>query len=97
MCTMLIGIMGSVAQMERAQIRERQMEGIKIAKLKGNVFMGRKPCSNEDISSFLSKPKNKQAIEYMKKKYTLGEISKIVGIHANTLTKIKRLAFPIKG
>ncbi|MDB5002103.1 MAG: hypothetical protein JWQ34_328 [Mucilaginibacter sp.] len=90
-CTLMIGILASVAQMERAQIKERQLEGIKIAKAKGNVFMGRKPGSNEDTLSFLNKTKNKQALDYIKKGYPLNEISKIVGIHANTLTKIKRL------
>jgi len=90
-CSLIIGILAAVAQMERAQIRERQLEGIKIAKAKGNVFLGRKAGTNEDILKFLSKPKNKQALEYIKKGYTLNEISKIVGIHANTLTKIKKL------
>jgi DNA invertase Pin-like site-specific DNA recombinase len=90
-CTLMIGILASVAQMERAQIRERQLEGIKVAKAKGNVFMGRKPGTNEDTLSFLNKAKNKQALDYIKKGYPLHEISKIVGIHANTLTKIKRL------
>lgn len=90
-CTLMIGVLASVAQMERSQIRERQLDGIKIAKLKGNVFMGRKPGTKEDTLSFLSKPKNKLALDYIKKGYPLNEISKIVGIHANTLTKIKKL------
>lgn len=91
-CTLMIGVLASVAQMERSQIRERQMEGIRIAKLKGNVFMGRKPGTKEDTLSFLNKPKNKLALDYIKRGYPLNEISKIVGIHANTLTKIKRVA-----
>jgi len=90
-CTLMIGILASVAQMERSQIRERQLEGIKIAKMKGDVFMGRKPGTKEDTLSFLNKPKNKQALDYIKKGYPLSEISKIIGIHANTLTKIKKL------
>ncbi|MES2266163.1 MAG: recombinase family protein [Bacteroidota bacterium] len=90
-CTLMIGVLASVAQMERSQIRERQLEGIKIAKMKGNVFMGRKSGTKEDTLSFLNKPKNKLALSYIKKGYPLNEISKIVGIHANTLTKIKKL------
>ncbi|MGF6465265.1 recombinase family protein [Paraburkholderia youngii] len=39
MMTMLAG----VAQFERALIRERQREGIALAKAKGNVYKGRKP------------------------------------------------------
>jgi len=91
-CTLMIGILASVAQMERSQIRERQLEGIRIAKMKGDVFMGRKPGTKEDTLSFLNKPKNKQALDYIKKGYPLNEISAIVKIHANTLTKIKKAA-----
>ena len=80
-CSLMVGILASVAQIERSQILERQMDGIKIAKLKGNVFMGRKPGTKEDTLSFLNKPKNKQALDYIKKGYPLNEISKIVGIH----------------
>jgi DNA invertase Pin-like site-specific DNA recombinase len=39
MMTMLAGF----AQFERAMIRERQREGIALAKAKGNVYKGRKP------------------------------------------------------
>jgi len=92
LCTLMIGILASVAQLERSQIRERQLDGIKIAKMKGDVFMGRKPGTKEDTLSFLNKPKNKLALDYIKKGYPLNEISKIVGIHANTLTKIKKLS-----
>ena len=89
-CTLMISILASVAQMERSQIRERQLEGIKIAKIKGK-FLGRKTGTNEDTLKFLSKPKNKLALDYIKKGYALHEISKIVNVHANTLTKIKKL------
>lgn len=90
-CALMVGILASVAQIERSQILERQMEGIKIAKMKGDVFMGRKPGTKEDTLSFLNKPKNKQALEYIKRGYPLNEISAIVGLHSNTLTKIRKL------
>jgi DNA invertase Pin-like site-specific DNA recombinase len=85
---MIISILGIVGEMERNQIKERQREGIRIAKMKG-VYKGRKPGSKEDIISFLNKEKNKKAVEYMKKNYKNTEISKITGLHINTLTKIK--------
>ena len=65
------------------------MEGIKIAKLKG-VYKGRHEGSKEDILTFLSKEKNKKALDYLKKGYKAVEISKITGIHINTITKIKK-------
>lgn len=43
----LLGIFGSVAQFERALIRERQQEGIEIAKTEGK-YKGRAPKLNEE-------------------------------------------------
>ena len=43
----LLGIFGSVAQFERALIRERQQEGIEIAKAEGR-YKGRAPKLNEE-------------------------------------------------
>lgn len=88
---LMIGILGTVAEMERSQIRERQMEGIRIAKLKG-AFHGRKKGSSEDTFKFLSKPKNRKTLEYLKKGYNHSEISKIVGINMNTITKVKKVS-----
>lgn len=85
---MIISILGIVGEMERSQIKERQMEGIRIAKLKGS-YKGRQEGSKEDLLSFINKVKNKKSIEYMKKGYKNTEISKITGLHINTLTKIK--------
>ena len=87
---LIISILGIVGEMERNQIRERQLEGIRIAKLKG-AYKGRKKGSNEDLLSFLNKDRNKKAVDYMKKGYKNTEISKITGLHINTLTKIKSL------
>ena len=89
---MMISILGIVGEMEKAQIRERQMEGIRIAKLKG-VYQGRKSGSKEDMITFLNKPKNRKAIEYLKKGYKAVEISKLTNLHVNTITKIKKNTF----
>lgn len=86
---MIISILGIVGEMGRKQIRENQLEGIRIAKLKG-VYKGRKTGSKEDTLSFLSKEKNKKAIEYLKKGYKGVEVSKLTGIHINTITKLKK-------
>ncbi|UUW11337.1 recombinase family protein [Flavobacterium plurextorum] len=85
---MMISILGVVGEMEKNQIKERQREGIRIAKMKG-VYNGRKKGSKENALTFLNKEKNKKAVEYIKKNYKNTEISKITGLHINTLTKIK--------
>lgn len=43
MNTLMLQMLGAVGQFERALIRERQREGIAIAKAKGDVYKGRKP------------------------------------------------------
>ena len=46
---MMISILGVVSEMERTQIKERQLEGIRIAKMKG-VYKGRKAGSGMDFT-----------------------------------------------
>lgn len=87
---MIISILGVVSEMEKNLIRERQLEGIKLAKLKG-VYKGRKSDTKEDPLKFLTKPKNQKVIEYLKKGYKGSEIAKIVGVNPNTISKVKRV------
>lgn len=47
MSTLLLSMLGAVAEFERSMIRERQREGIELAKVKG-VYKGRKPALTEE-------------------------------------------------
>lgn len=87
---MMISILGVVAEMEKKLILERQLEGIAIAKMK-NIYTGRKKGTKEDPLKFLSKPKNKKAMELLKKGYKGIEVSRITGLNINTITKVKKL------
>jgi DNA invertase Pin-like site-specific DNA recombinase len=87
---MVISILGIVAEIERKLILERQREGIELAKLQ-NKFLGRQKGTNEDPLKFLSKPKNKKAMELLKKNYKNIEIARITGLNINTITKIKKV------
>lgn len=87
---MIISILGVVAEMERNLIRERQAEGIAIAKAKG-VYKGRIIGSKESNLDFLNKPKNKKALEYLENGLKAVEVKKLVGLHPNTITKIKKI------
>jgi len=89
---LIISILATISEMERSQIRERQLEGVKLAKARG-VYKGRVTGSKEDVQQFLSKPKNKKALEYLKRGMSLTEAGKLAGVHINTMTKIKKLAF----
>lgn len=89
---MVISILGVVAEMERKMIRERQLEGIAIAKANG-VYKGRNKGTKESALKFLNKDKNKKALELLKKGYKNIEVAKIVGLHPNTISKINKLKF----
>jgi DNA invertase Pin-like site-specific DNA recombinase len=78
MANLLLSVMGAVAEFERALIRERQMEGIALAKKKGK-FKGRKPkLSEQDIEAIRLRAKagEKKA-----------EIAREYGISRETLYK----------
>lgn len=87
---MIISILGTISEIGRSQILETQRAGIELAKLRG-VYKGRANGSKEDIRKFLSKPKVSKTIDYLKKGYKASEISRIVGIHVNTITKVKKM------
>jgi DNA invertase Pin-like site-specific DNA recombinase len=87
---MIISILGIVGEMERKLSKERQLEGIRIAKMKGS-YTGRKKGSSETTLAFLSKEPNRRALEYLIKGYKVVEVAKITDLHINTISKIKRL------
>jgi DNA invertase Pin-like site-specific DNA recombinase len=88
---LMMGILSTMSSFEKSLIRERQMEGIKIRKEKG-LYSGRRIGTTDTKERFLSKPKNKQIIEYLKRgDYTYYEIGKIVGCSTTTVTKVKKL------
>ena len=87
---MVINILGIVSEIERTQILERQRQGIDLAKSKG-VYKGRQKGTQEDTLKFLSKPKNKKVIDMLRKGYKSQDISTLIGIHINTITKIKKV------
>ena len=76
MATLMLSVMGAFSEFERELIRERQREGIALAKLRG-VYKGRKKClSDTDVLE-------------LKKRVLSGEkktvIAKSMGISRETL------------
>ena len=58
MSKLLLSVMGAFAEFERALIKERQMEGIALAKKKG-LYKGRKPSlSSEQVNEVKSRLDN---------------------------------------
>jgi DNA invertase Pin-like site-specific DNA recombinase len=87
---MIISILGTVAEMERKMIRERQLEGIAIAKANGK-YKNQNTRSAESISTFLSKPKVQEAMKLLGKGIKSVQVARAVKLHPNTITKIKKL------
>ena len=87
---LVISVLGVVAEMERSQIRERQLEGIAIAKAKG-AYVGRKPGSVEGRAKFLRKPRIQRITDYLQRGYKGVEIQKLMGCSPNTISKVRRL------
>lgn len=81
MSTLLLSIMGAFAEFERSLIKERQMEGIALAKHRG-VYKGRKKCLDEE------------QIEALKMRVALGEkkshIARDLNISRETLYQYLR-------
>lgn len=66
MSKLLLSVMGAFAEFERSLIRERQREGIALAKKKGNVYRGRKPSLSAErateVRKRCAKGENKAAL-----------------------------------
>ena len=88
---MVISILGVISEMEKNHISERCKEGIAIAKALGK-YKGRNNGTKEDVHYFLSKPKNKKVMDYIKKGFKNSEISKITGVAINTIVKVRKYA-----
>ena len=88
---LMISILSTMATFEKNMIKERQLEGIAIAKTKG-VYVGRMVGSKESHEKFLSKPKNVKIAEYLEKEYKHQEISKILNCSYGTISKVKKLS-----
>ncbi len=76
MSKLLLSVMGAFAEFERALIKERQMEGIALAKKRG-VYKGRKPSLSTDQINSLKKRVKKGEIK--------SQIARDFGISRETL------------
>ena len=81
MATLLLSVMGAFGEFERALIRERQMEGIALAKQRG-AFKGRKKKLNDEQAELL-----RQRIFMGEKK---AKIARDIGVSRATLYQYLR-------
>src|SRR5690606_18533082 len=86
--SLIDNILGVLSEQERENLRERQMEGIQIAKLKG-VYKGRTNGSTESTEDFLKKYKS-VIKDLNKEKYSLREVAKLNSVSLATVQKVKK-------
>jgi len=83
--TLMLSVMGAVAEFERTLIRERQREGIALAKQRG-VYRGRRPTLRP------------QQVEELRKRVDAGEpkakVAESFGISRQSLYRILRESEP---
>ena len=85
---LMISILSTMASFEKQMIKERQMEGVRIAKAKG-IYVGRATNTKESPDKFLSKPKNKKIAEYLSSGYTQADIVKLMNCSFSTVNKVR--------
>lgn len=85
---MIVSILASVAEMEIETIKERQRQGIEIAKLKG-VYKGRLYGSKMSNEEFLEKYKS--VVKELKKGETLRRIAKLCDCSLATVQKVQKV------
>ncbi len=88
---MMISVIGSFSEIENEIRKERQMEGIAIAKSLGK-YKNRKQRGKESTLSFLQK--HKQAVDLLEQGMKGSYVGKICNLNKNTISKIKRYINP---
>lgn len=83
----VVSVLATLAQMEREKIRERQREGIEIAKREGK-FKGRKPGTKESAAKFLAK--HKAVVKELKQGTSVRRAAKLCDVSPATVQKVKK-------
>ncbi|MFV0304820.1 MAG: recombinase family protein [Moheibacter sp.] len=84
---LIVSVMGSISEMERNTLLERQKEGIAIAKAKG-IYKGRVKGSKETDIKFLLR--HKKTVKLINQNHSLRNIAKLCDISLSTVQKVKK-------
>ncbi len=89
---LLLNILSTMSEFEKRMTRERQMEGIAAAKLRG-VYGGRAVNTKESKEAFLVKQKSKMIAKDLNAGYTTQEIAYRCRCSFSTIDKVKKLLY----
>ena len=87
---LLITILTSISEMEYNLMKERTMEGIRIAQLNGK-FKGRKKGATESIEKWAQKPKVQKVKTLLESGVSVRKIRQTLGVSYNFAYKVKSL------
>jgi DNA invertase Pin-like site-specific DNA recombinase len=86
---LITSVMSSLYELEREQIKERTEMGRKMYVINGGK-LGRRTGSNENIQSFLQKPKVKQIQSLLEKGKSVRDICGRLEVSTTTVVKVKK-------
>jgi len=88
---LIVSVLANISEMERTTLRERQLEGIALAKLQKGVYNGRVKGTTETREQVLEK--YSKVVSYLKRdvKPTFNEIAKLCDCSKNTVQKVKKI------
>ena len=93
--SVIVAVLSALAGIERENIKERQREGIELAKLKGK-YVGRRHGTTESTDRFLAKPKSMEIAKLLDAGYPILHIAKVLEVSTTTVVKVKKLRGPMK-
>jgi DNA invertase Pin-like site-specific DNA recombinase len=86
---LIVSVLANISQMERATLRERQLEGIAEAKKRG-AYKGREKGTTDTPEETLSK--YKEVVKHLRMNKSLRDIASRCDVSLGTVQKVKRLA-----
>ena len=87
---LITSVMSSLYELEREQIKERTEMGRKMYVINGGK-LGRRTGSNENIQSFLQKPKVRQIQSLLEKGKSVRDICGRLEVSPTTVVKVKKM------
>ena len=88
--SIIVAVLSALAGIERQNIRERQLEGIAVAKAQGK-YVGRKYGTIESAEKFLAKPKSQRIAKLLDEQYPVIHVAALLKVSTTTVIKVKRL------
>lgn len=86
---MITSVMSSIYEMELENIKERTRIG-QLVYVNNGGTLGRPMGTTTNDNDFIKKEKTKKVMSYLKKDYTVREISKICGVSVGLVMKVKK-------